>query len=296
MTTVGLLARPNLAEARPVLRQLVDWLRARDVATCVEERTAALLEAPSAAGLAVATGREVAARSDVMVVLGGDGTILRASHLIEKPGLPLIGVNFGSLGFLTEVALPELPPVLESVLAGRYHYDERGMLRATLDRGGDSELVGDVLNDVVVTKAATISRIIELDVTVDGRFVSAFRADGLIVSTTTGSTAYNLAAGGPILLPALPAVVLTPICPHMVSHRPLVVGDQSQIRVRLHSRDAEVHVSLDGQRSVPLGAEEVVTLTRSPRTLRLVKVPGREYFEVLRSKLKWGESNAPRRS
>ena len=165
MTTVGLLARPNLAEARPVLRQLVDWLRARDVATCVEERTAALLEAPSAAGLAVATGREVAARSDVMVVLGGDGTILRASHLIEKPALPLIGVNFGSLGFLTEVALPELPPVLESVLAGRYHYDERGMLRATLDRGGDSELVGDVLNDVVVTKAATISRIIELDVT-----------------------------------------------------------------------------------------------------------------------------------
>ncbi|MBI3931878.1 MAG: NAD(+)/NADH kinase [Acidobacteria bacterium] len=295
MRTVGILARPELTGAGPVLRELVTWLQGRHVRACLEERTAALLEGPPAA-CTVTDGRAVAEQADALVVLGGDGTLLRASHLVARDATPVVGVNFGSLGFLTEIALPELYPSLEGVLAGTYAYEERRMLRAVIQRTGQPDATGDALNDVVVTKAAVVSRIIELDVTVDGLFVSAFRADGLIVSSTTGSTAYNLAAGGPILYPTLPAVVLTPICPHMLSNRPLVVSDEAEIRVRLHTHDVEVYVTLDGQQGFALAPGDTVVVTRSPRTLRLVKAPSRDYFELLRTKLKWGESNPVRRS
>jgi NAD+ kinase len=200
----------------------------------------------------------------------------------------VLGVNFGSLGFLTEITLAELYPALEGVLRGDYRSEERRMLRAWVDRQGRREAQGDALNDVVVTKA-DLSRIIDLEVAVDGLFVSAFRADGLIVSSPTGSTAYNLAAGGPIVHPSLDAIVLTPICPHMLTNRPLVIGDQATVEVRLRAmRQGEVHLTLDGQRGLPLEAHDVVVVSRSPRTLRLVKAPGRDYYEVLRTKLKWG--------
>jgi NAD+ kinase len=208
--------------------------------------------------------------------------------------VPILGVNFGSLGFLTEITLAELYPTLQGVLDNRYEYEERRMLRAVVRRSGRPDHTGDVLNDVVVTKAV-LSRIIELDVAVDGLFVSAFRADGLIVSSPTGSTAYNLAAGGPILHPALPAVVLTPICPHMLTNRPLVMGDESTIEVRLRAeRGVEVQVTFDGQHGLPLSSEDTVVVTRSPRSLRLVKARGRDFFAVLRTKLKWGEGTTRR--
>jgi NAD+ kinase len=261
---------------------------------CLEERTAAMVDGGVSADFTVEAGRELAARADALVVLGGDGTLLAASQLLGPRAVPVVGVNFGSLGFLTEITLAELYPALEGVLAGQYRYEERRMLHGAVRRDGSTLSEGDVLNDVVVTKAAVVSRIIELDVRVDGLFVSLFRADGLIVSSPTGSTAYNLAAGGPILHPALAAMVLTPICPHMLTNRPLVVADDVEVSVRLHTRDVEVHVTLDGQRGVPLGSRDVVTITRSPRTLRLVKAPGRDYFEVLRTKLKWGESSTRR--
>jgi NAD+ kinase len=209
--------------------------------------------------------------------------------------VPVLGVNFGSLGFLTDVALPELYPALEGLLAGTHRHEERRLLRATVKRPEHADVHHDVLNDVVITKAA-LSRIIELDVWIDGLFVSRFRADGLIVSSPTGSTAYNLAAGGPILQPTLPAVVLTPICPHMLSNRPLVVGDEARIEVRLRQADeSQVHLTLDGQQGFPLSARDVVTVTRSPRVLRLVRAPARDHYEVLRTKLKWGEQAAQRR-
>ncbi|HEY7511638.1 MAG TPA: NAD(+)/NADH kinase [Vicinamibacteria bacterium] len=294
MSTVGVVARPDPAgRAQPAVRELVEWLRRRKLETLLEERTAALVDDAPRDGLAVAPGREVAARADVLVVLGGDGTLLSASHFVEKP-VPVLGVNFGSLGFLTEITMPELFPALEGVLRGDYRAEERRMLRARVVRQDEPEVVGDVLNDVVVTKAA-LSRIIELEVTVDGLFVTSFRADGLIVSSPTGSTAYNLAAGGPILHPGLAAMVMTPICPHMLSNRPLVIGDESVVEVRLRAaREGEVHITFDGQRGFPLDRTDVVTVTRSPRTLRLVKAPDRDYYEVLRSKLKWGESTARR--
>jgi len=296
VSAIGVIARPDLAEAAPALRELVAWLRRRGVEVVLEERTAALADGSGGkADWTLAPAREVAAQVDAVVVLGGDGTLLGASQHIDRP-LPIVGVNFGSLGFLTEVTLAELYPTLESVLEGRYKYEERRMLRGLVRREGHPDVTDDALNDVVVTKA-TLSRIIELDVSVDGLFVSTFRADGLIVSSPTGSTAYNLAAGGPILHPTLPATVLTPICPHMLTNRPLVVSDGSAIEVRLRApQDGEVHLTFDGQRGFPLRRQDSVKVTRSPRTLRLVTAPGRDYFEVLRTKLKWGESTVRDRS
>lgn len=294
MRALGVVARPDLAEAGPVLRELVAWLSGRGVRVLLEERTATLLGGEAARG-DVLPGRELAAHSEALVVLGGDGTLLAASQLLGDHAIPVLGVNFGSLGFLTEIALPELYPALEGLLADRFRCEERRLLRAWLERSGAESGARDVLNDVVVSNSAA-ARVIELDVALDGSFVSAFRADGLIVSSPTGSTAYNLAAGGPILHPSLPAIVLTPICPHMLSNRPLVVGDDSRVEVRLRNpRDVEVHVSFDGQRGPALLPDDVVVVTRSPRTLRLVRAPARDYFEVLRTKLKWGESTARRR-
>jgi len=292
VTTVGILARPRLVQAGSLLRELVAWLAARSIRVIVEERTAGLMDEPSS-GFEVAEGRAVAGSADVLVVLGGDGTLLASSRLLESSTVPIVGVNFGSLGFLTEITLTEVYPTLERVLSGEYEYEDRSMLRAVVRRAGQADTVGDVLNDVVITKGV-LSRIIELEVTVDGTFVSAFRADGLIVSSPTGSTAYNLAAGGPILHPSLPAVVLTPICPHMLTNRPLVIRDEGVIAIRLHSEDVEVHITLDGQRGLPMTPEDAVTVTRSPRTLRLVKAAGRDYYEVLRTKLKWGEASRRR--
>jgi NAD+ kinase len=294
VTTIGLVARPDLRQAGPVLRELGEWLRARGVRPLFETRSAALLET-GPAGADVLEGRALAQVADALVVLGGDGTLLGASHLIPREGVPVVGVNFGSLGFLTEVTLPDLYPTLESVLDGSYQFEERRLLRGVVRRG--AELLGqdDVLNDVVITKGS-LSRMLELDVSVDGCFVSAFRADGLILSSPTGSTAYNLAAGGPIVQPLLPALVLTPICPHMLAHRPLVLDDRARVEVRLEpDPEVEAHVTFDGQRGFALVGDEIVSVTRSERTLRLVKVPTRDYFEVLRTKLKWGEPPARRR-
>jgi NAD+ kinase len=291
---IGVLARPDLAEAGPAIRGLLTWLGERGVRPCLDAATAALGGVEAGGACRVVSGREVASEADALVVLGGDGTLLAASRLLDR-SVPVLGVNFGSLGFLTEIALPELYPTLEAVLADLYQWEERRLLHAVVHRAGKADAAADVLNDVVITKGGA-SRIIELDLSVDGLFVSAFRADGLIVSSPTGSTAYNLAAGGPILHPTLPAIVLTPICPHMLTNRPLVVGDEARIEVRLRaSREVEVMAALDGQQLFTLADQDGVTVTRSARRLRLVKAAGRDYYEVLRTKLKWGDTSARRR-
>ena len=294
MTTVGVFARPGLKEAGPVVAELAAWLSARGARVCLEQGTAALSGTGLAEGCLVASGRDMADVSDALVVLGGDGTLLAASRLLEKT-IPVLGVNFGSLGFLTEITLAELYPALEGVLEGRHQHEERRLLRAIVHRRSREQLTADVLNDVVITKAGP-SRVIELDVFVDGLFVSSFRADGIIVSSPTGSTAYNLAAGGPILYPTLPAVVVTPICPHMLTNRPLVVSDEARVQVQLRAaRDVEVYAALDGQETFAFADGDYVESTGSPRRLELVKAPGRDYYQVLRSKLKWGEAGATNR-
>jgi NAD+ kinase len=203
------------------------------------------------------------------------------------PGVPILGVNLGNLGFLTEINRGELYPTLVQVLAGKFDTEERSLLAIELRRAGGSAQSFQVLNDAVVTKSA-LARIIQLTLEVDGHLIARYRSDGLIISTPTGSTAYNLSAGGPIVHPLLPVVVLTPICPHALALRPFVVADRSMIEVMLETQREEVYLTLDGQEGTSLGHRDVVRITRSPNVVRLVKVNTRSFYDNLRGKLRWG--------
>ena len=222
-----------------------------------------------------------------MLVLGGDGTLLSMARAVGDLGVPILGVNLGGLGFLTATARDEVVPALEAALAGRMAIDERMMLGARLVRQGQPTAEYVALNDVVLTTSA-MSRIFALAVAVDGRHATAYRADGLIISTPTGSTAYNLSAGGPILFPTMDAVVLTPIAPHTLSNRPIVLPGTQRIDVTLRT-DQEVMLTMDGQVGVPLREHDTVQVQQAAARIRLVRFPDRDFFSVLRTKLKWGE-------
>lgn len=290
VTRVGLVAKHRLDAAAGVLAELAGWLEAQGVGAVFENETAVLAGLPP--GRPTTTRDQLPRACDTVIVMGGDGTLIGMAGRIAHANVdvPIIGVNFGSLGFLTEITLPELYPTLEAVLAGHASMDERMMLHAETVR--DGQVIADriVLNDVVITRAA-LSRIIELSVAVDGNPVMQVRADGLIVATPTGSTAYNLAAGGPIAHPAVDAVLLTPIAPHMLTNRPLVIPGGSQIAVapKFDGSDNEVIVTFDGQSGHSVEANDEVRIRRAVRPLRLVRASTRSYFDVLRQKLKWGE-------
>lgn len=289
---VGIVAKAHLQAAGPHLMEIAAWLRKRGVEPIFDHDTAAL--ATSASHVPKANKDELISRVDLVLVLGGDGTLLGMAGRIGQSGvdIPILGVNFGGLGFLTEVTLPELYSALEAALNGTAQTDERMTMRATTLRDRTSFDDRVVLNDVVLTQG-TLSRIIDLSVTVDDQFVTRVRADGLIVSSPTGSTAYNLAAGGPILHPRVDGLVITPIAPHTLTNRPLVVPGSSEVRVQPHmdgSRD-EVYVTFDGQFGFRLMGNDVVSVRRSARPIRLVRATARSYFEVLREKLKWGDRN-----
>ena len=228
---------------------------------------------------------------DIVLVLGGDGTLIGMADCIAEAGAstPILGVNFGSLGFLTEVTLPELYRSLENALNGRAHIEERMMLRATTTSGGDVLSRSIALNDAVVTKTAR-SRMIDLSVYVGNEFVTRVKADGLIIATPTGSTAYNMSAGGPIVQPDVDAMILTPIAPHTLTNRPIVIPGDSTVRVQpnMDARD-EIVFTLDGQSTFPIHAGDEITVSRAPQRLQLIRPSTRSYFEVLRTKLKWGE-------
>jgi NAD+ kinase len=287
--TVGLVAKQRVEAAASVLAELAAWLEARGVAVLFEAETALLAGVRTTH--APTTKEDLPRGCDLIVLLGGDGTLIGMARRIARAAVdvPIAAVNFGSLGFLTEITLDELYPSLEAVLDGTAEIEERMMLHARTIRGGrvfDDELV---LNDVVTTKAA-LSRIIELAVSIGGQPVMRVRADGLIVATPTGSTAYNLAAGGPIVHPVVDAVLLTPIAPHTLTNRPLVVAGPSEITVEpdMNGND-EVFVTFDGQSGHALQAGDSITINRADRPLRLVRSSSRSYFDVLRQKLKWGE-------
>jgi NAD+ kinase len=287
---VGIIAKSHLKAATPHLMQIGAWLEKRGVRAVYETATAALMTPPPAADT-IAEKHEVVRLVDIAVVLGGDGTLLSVADCIGATGsgIPLLGVNFGSLGFLTEVTLPELYPSLESALAGTAPIEERMMLRSTTVRDGSVLADHIALNDVVITKGVR-SRMIDLSVAVGDEFVTRVKADGLIVATPTGSTAYNLAAGGPIVQPALDALLLTPIAPHTLTNRPIVIPAGSPVRVQplIEDRD-EVYVTFDGQAGFELMADDQIRICRADRMLRLIRPSTRSYFEVLREKLKWGE-------
>lgn len=291
ITRVGLTAKRGLTAASGVIAELAGWLEARDVRAVFEEETAKLAGVPP--DRPTVSRDDLPRECDLIVVLGGDGTLIGMAGRVAAAGedVPILGVNYGSLGFLTEITLPELYDALEAALEGRAAIDTRTMLTARTVRQHAVYADHVVLNDIVITKGA-LSRIIEISVTVGEAPVTRFRADGLIIASPTGSTAYNLAAGGPIVHPAVDAMVLTPIAPHTLTNRPVVIPASSEVHVRpiMDSRD-EVFVTFDGQRGFEMHQHDLITVRRAPRPVRIVKSARRTYFDLLREKLKWGEDN-----
>jgi NAD+ kinase len=285
---VGIVAKQGLAASEHLAR-LTDWLRERGLAPVFETDTAVLAGTTRSGTF---SREDLPSNADLIVVLGGDGTLLSVADRIAQTGrdIPILGVNFGSLGFLTEIRIDELYPSLQAVVDGTATYDERLMLSATATLRGKQDDTRVVLNDVVFTKGA-LSRMIELSVSVSGRFVTSVKADGLIIASATGSTAYNLAAGGPIVHPSVDALLLTPIAPHTLTHRPVVIPGDAEIEVHPETPGGteDVFVTYDGQYGYAVQQGDVIRVKKARRALRLVKAPARGYFEVLREKLKWGE-------
>jgi NAD+ kinase len=290
ITRVGLVAKTGLDAAASVLADLAGWLEARAVRAVFETETAALAGLPP--GRATVSRDDLPRECDLIVVLGGDGSLIGMAGRIAEAGVdvPIVGVNFGNLGFLTEITLAELYQSLESVIDGTALIEERMMLRARTLRDGVVFAERLALNDVVITKGA-LSRIIDLAVSIGERPVMRVRADGLIIASPTGSTAYNLAAGGPILHPEVDALLLTPIAPHMLTNRPIVLPGGSEIRVQpaINGSNEEVFVTFDGQSGHAVEAEDIICVSRAERPLRLIRASSRTYFDVLREKLKWSE-------
>ena len=283
MKSIGIISKPHHAEAKRVLEELVPWLAERGKAVVMDVDTAALV--------GEATGVEKNRLPDevaMIIVLGGDGTFLSVARLTEGRDVPLLGVNLGGLGFLTEVTQEQVFETLEEIFEGNYGVGERLLLQAHVHR--DDERIAEyrALNDVVINKGA-LARIISLETYVNGAYVNTFAADGIIISTPTGSTAYNLAAGGPILSPELGAIIINPICPHTLTNRPLVLPEDVTVKVILKAEGEDVLLTLDGQVGFALRYDDVVEVRKAPQTVKLIEPPRRNYFQVLRTKLRWGE-------
>jgi NAD+ kinase len=283
MKKVAIFAKVHDPRCYRVADELISWLRGREIVPLVEAHLARHLDFPEGT-----EGGEISEQADLVVVLGGDGTLISAARLVGDRQVPILGVNLGSLGFLTEITLDELYPALEKFLAGESTLSERMMLRVGLVREGEEIESHKVLNDMVINKGA-LARIIDLETTVDGRNLTTFKADGLIISTPTGSTGYSLAANGPIIHPDMNCLLITPICPHTLTNRPIVVPGEASIAVTLQSLNEDVFLTLDGQVGFELKYRDCIRIERAARRTRLVMSASKDYFEVLRTKLKWGE-------
>lgn len=284
MTKVGVVAKPDAAQAADTVRRLVEWLQGRHLTVLLDKETASLVaDLP----LPHTSRSDLPGQVDVIVVLGGDGTLLSVARAVGDLGVPILGVNLGGLGFLTATTLDEMTAALEALVDGRMIIEERMMLAARVRRSGAAGNEFLALNDVVIMKSA-MSRIIDLRVAVDGELATAYRADGLIISTPTGSTAYSLSAGGPILFPTMDALVLTPIASHTLTNRPIVLPGIQRIEVTLLTNQ-DVMLTVDGQVGFGLRERDSVEVARAASRIRLIRFAHKHFFSVLRTKLKWGE-------
>ena len=284
MKQVAIFAKVHDPRCQGVASELVTWLEERKCQPLVDTHLAR--HVGYARGL---TEKQIRDRAELVVVLGGDGTLISVARLFSSRQVPIVGVNLGSLGFLTEITVEQLYPVLEQCLAGSHRITERMMLEVTVTRGDQEISHCQVLNDAVINKGA-LARIIELEARVNDDFLTNFKADGLIISTPTGSTGYSLSAGGPIVQPLMKCVLITPICPHTLTNRPIVLSYQSVIRITVKSSfDEMVYLTLDGQVGVELQEGDCIQVSRAETTTALVTSPEKDYFAILRAKLKWGE-------
>jgi NAD+ kinase len=282
MKKIGIIAK-DIPAAQAAAKKLTAWLESRGKKVFVDQETAAVIKAQGY------DRAEIPSRVEMLIVLGGDGTLLAAArHVADAHAVvPIFGVNLGSLGFMAEVSLDELYGNLEKAIAGKLGTEDRMMLSASVIRDGRRLTRYRVLNDAVINKGA-LARMMELEVSVNDGHLTTFRADGLIVATPTGSTAYSLSAGGPIIHPTIHCFVVTPICPHTLSNRPIALPDNVVVTVRLTSQSEDVALTLDGQIGFPLAPNDVIEIKRSRFKMRLIKHPVKNYYDILRAKLKWG--------
>lgn len=274
MKKIGIALRPNHPHGEETYEALVDWLRKRDKEVLFIGPPQKKLPLPEV---------------DLLIVLGGDGTFLYAARCVVGKDVPLLGVNLGSLGFLTEITLDELYANLERVFNEGYLGDPRQTLKSYVKRGSERHCQPTVLNDITIHKGA-LSKLINLDITINDQFVTSIRADGLIVSSATGSTGYSLSSGGPIIHPSVDAILLTPISPHMLTNRPIIVPSSAEVIVALKTEERGPVAMYDGQEVFPLTLHDVVHITTAEKKLMMIQTPNRNYYQVLREKLKWGES------
>jgi len=281
---IGIISKPKKTEIREIVPPLIQWLRERNIEVYIDKETGTIVESPEK----TLTRNELPGQVDLLVVLGGDGTLLAAARALNRKPVPILAVNLGGLGFLTVITREELYPALGMVLAGDFLTERRVQIEGELVRADEVISSFLALNDVVLNKGA-IARILDFDVLVDGRFISTYKSDGLIVSTPTGSTAYSLAAGGPIVTPAVAAFIVTPICAHTLTHRPLVLPDSVTIEVVVKSQREAAYLTVDGQVGITAHSEDILRLKKAASSVEIIQPPHKAYFEILRQKLKWGE-------
>lgn len=282
MKKIGIICKAGRPEPLEILKGFLPWLNNKGLEIFLDIETASILNIKGY------SRSEIPLHAEMVTVLGGDGTILNVARLVCEKGIPILGVNLGGLGFITEIQRDDLYEAMEKTLSGESAIEERMMLTAPIHRHGERIAEYTVLNDVVINKGV-LARIIDLETYINKTYVTTFRADGLIVSTSTGSTAYSLSAGGPVLYPTLDSIVLTQICAHTLTNRPTVLPDDVLIEIKLKSPSEDVFLTLDGQVGFSLRKEDVVEVKRSPFKTRLLIPFERDYFQVLRTKLKWGE-------
>lgn len=281
---IGLIANDGKADAGELVHEIARACAQRGLPLILEKRAAQLIGADSAASVA-----DLVRDTDLLLVLGGDGTILQVVHELRDEFRPILGINLGTLGFLTCVAAAAWPQALEAIAAGTYQLSERALLDVQIVRGGRTFARYIALNDAVISRGE-LSRLIKLNVAIDGATLSEYNADGLIVATPTGSTAYSLSAGGPVLTPDSGVFVITPICPHVLTMRPVLVSEHSQIEITPSRDEPDIFLSLDGQASARILPGDLIHITQAPQRLPLAMLPGTTFFEVLRQKLKWSGS------
>jgi NAD+ kinase len=280
---IGIIANTAKERSRGYTAAVRKWLLERGLEVYLEEGIAARV------GIPEQERNGLWALADLIIVFGGDGTILSAARLLAFRDVPIVGINLGVFGYLTEVNLDEMYSALEEILAGNFQVEKRMMLNAEIMRGDASLYRGAVLNDVVINRG-NLSRLVELETMVDGRYLTTFKADGLIVATPTGSTAYSLAAGGPIVFPELDSIIINPICPHTLTNRPLILPHNVEVEVIFNTLELGATLTLDGQISFPIACGDRVLIKKSEQTTKLVASPHRGYLEILRTKLGWGGS------
>ena len=279
---IGVFCKPKAPSASDILGKLIPWLRQKNYHIFLDTSTAAIIGETS-----THDKRGVSEQADLLIALGGDGTLLGVARAAHPYNVPILAVNLGSLGFLAAISIEELYPTLENILAGKFEIENRMLLNACVWRNGDKVENHNVLNDIVINKSV-VARVINLQVFVNDQYMTSYRADGLIIATPTGSTAYSLSAGGPIIHPSMHALVLSPICPLMLTNRSILIPDQSVIQVKLSGKYDDVRITLDGQEGYDMEAEDILEIKKTKTTLQLIRGPNKNYYQILRDKLHWG--------